>query len=285
MSNYSERSIPELRNIVLDDPENHEAWWSLSDKLIHNKKWEEAITALEQVIRKQPEFIESYLTIANAYYQTSEPDMSILYLRMAAELEPDNARVLRDLGAVLLMQEEFRESEEKLRISLGLDGTDSYTWTYLGDLHFETDRCREGRVYYIRALMLESGMFFAWAGLGKCLHELGNYVEADNTLATALNINSQHHDTLSYMVYNKEKLQDWEGLKRYAEKHLELNPAIHDMYSFLGRAQYELGDYSAAEESFSKCVLESELNFRAWRGLVEVYKRTNSRSARDVQRK
>lgn len=275
MSDYSERTIPELRNIILDQPENDEAWWNLGERLIDTEDWKGAIVVLKQIIHRRPEFTESYLRIAHAYLQFGDPDLTILNLRIAVEKEPDNAWANRDLGAILMIIGDAREGEEYLRIALGIDSHDAYIWAYLGDLYFETDREREAQYYYYRALMLDSSLFYGWLGVGKCSHELGDYLEADNTLTTALNINSGHRDALAYMVYNKEELEDWEGLRKYAERLLELEPNRIDFYSYLGRAQYELGNSVRAEENFSKCVLESELNTRAWRGLVEVYKKTN----------
>ncbi len=95
------------------------AHYRYSELLVFSGRFEESIQNLPRIMQLDPFSIPTYIRISRLYYLMSMFDYARLYLKDAAELEPDHLEVLVILGVVLTELGEFAEAEVLLEKCLG----------------------------------------------------------------------------------------------------------------------------------------------------------------------
>src|SRR5690606_28934071 len=94
------------------------------------------------------------------------PESEAAFLR-ALEYEPENHRILTDLGKLYRNMGEYEKAEAVLAESIALEPNDPETYSFgLGYLYLEQERFAEAEAAFVRSLELDPTYDLALTGLG-----------------------------------------------------------------------------------------------------------------------
>lgn len=116
---------------------------------------DEAMSVMEEVIKRQPEHGEALNYVGYSWADKSiHLDKALEYIRLAVELKPENGYVLDSLGWVYYRLGRFEEALQALEEAVRLSEDDPTIFEHLGDVYFALDRQEEGLASYRKALDL-----------------------------------------------------------------------------------------------------------------------------------
>lgn len=120
---------------------------------------EEAISVMQEVIKRQPEHGEALNYVGYSWADKSiNLDKALEYIRKAVEIKPDNGYVRDSLGWVYYRLGRYDEARQALEEAVRLSREDPTIFEHLGDVYFALGRKEEGLAAYRKALdLLEAG--------------------------------------------------------------------------------------------------------------------------------
>jgi len=122
-------------------------------------KQDEALTVMQEVIKRQPEHGEALNYVGYSWADRSmNLDQALEYIRRAVELKPENGYVRDSLGWVFYRLGRYEEARQALEEAVRLSEEDPTIFEHLGDVYFALGRKEEGLAAYRKALsLLEEG--------------------------------------------------------------------------------------------------------------------------------
>lgn len=105
-----------FQQIILDDPNNAEAYYNLGVAYGELGQYQEAIEALEQAIRIDPNEPDAYYNLGIAYSELEQYQEAIKAFKKSIRLRSDCADVHYQLGTVYVMIEDFGSALKEYRI-------------------------------------------------------------------------------------------------------------------------------------------------------------------------
>lgn len=206
-----------------------------------------------------------YLALGDEFYEQMDFDKALLYYDRAVTLEDNNSEAWFSKGAALA---ELGENEEALKAydrSLQINESDYRVWSYRGVALHRLGRIDDAFESQDKALEYNPRYWNALHNKGTLLINVGRYEEALEYYDKAI----EYHNDSAFTLFAKGrlfiKLQSYktalnplqaalriqEQKENWNEQDRRLTSAIH---SSIGEAQYKLGDYDNATESFRKAL-------------------------------
>jgi tetratricopeptide (TPR) repeat protein len=210
------------------------------------------------------------------------------HLRALAEQHPDDATVPRNLGFILILQQNSDEAERMLCQSLAKNGGDPRALELMGLLCVQRENPQEAKTWLLKALSLQPRDPRTLRLLGITCEQLGDFKCAESQFLAALEVEPSYFwgwHSMGELLLKKGELED--GLRcihrarsiqvkepasyfilseLFAEQgHLELAMAelhhltalapprdvLAEAYAMLGEIRRDLGDLEAATSYFS----------------------------------
>jgi len=265
-----DESAEQLNEALKLDAGNSELWSTLGRCLSRQNKWEEALKAFQNAADTDPHDPETLYNIGDAFLGLSQPEKAVgpllqavrlrhdyslahydlslafLELRKYPEAETSARAALRDdpdmafqlsnlgmgatgnLGIALMNQGQMKEAEQCFRHNLGLVAS---TYFNLGLTLFRTQRFTEALENFRRALELEPENPEFHNLIGQTYDELGQPVEAEQSLRRAIEIDGNY--ALGYydmgVILAKREGRNQEALVAF-EQALKIDPDIVDAH-------------------------------------------------------
>jgi cytochrome c-type biogenesis protein CcmH/NrfG len=97
----AEHDISALQDVVRKDPKNITAWTNLGNILMDTSRFDEAINAYQKVLDMDPKNVDVRVDMATCYRKTGKPDIAVSEYRKALEITPNHLMALKNLGVVL----------------------------------------------------------------------------------------------------------------------------------------------------------------------------------------
>ncbi|HHO47960.1 MAG TPA: tetratricopeptide repeat protein [Desulfobacteraceae bacterium] len=153
---------------LLAFPENEDLLYEYGIFLDTAGRRDEAISIMEELIRRQPEHGEALNYVGYTWADKSiNLDKALEYIERAVQLKPDNGYILDSLGWVYYRLGRVQEALEVLQEAVQLSPDDPTIWEHLGDVYLALDREDEALETYRKAISLFNGDSRA----GKALEE------------------------------------------------------------------------------------------------------------------
>lgn len=183
-----------------------------------------AIESFTKALQDEPESAPALMGRGLAYYQVGQNQNAITDLTKAIELNPDHGFPHKYLGALYHDLGKLEQAKEHLDVAAKIDAYDVFTRKARGRLMFDQGNYPGSLREFGIAVSIDPKDIEALAGRGVVLHAIG--------------------------VNLKEAAEDFARAIELAEKTLE------DAYlwSNLGQAQIELGDYEQALKNLNKAI-------------------------------
>lgn len=215
-----------------------------------------AVLELEQAKKLGPEELEPGFILALLYALQNYPDKASqefeAVLKKAAEIEPGNISILKNLAGLYYQQKKLEEAVSVCRLILKIDGKDFETLSLLGSLLEETGKRQEALEKFQEALKINPDYHQALNSLGYIYAQDGqNLEQAELLIKKALEFepdNGAYVDSLGWVYFKKK---DFDKAQMYLERASGLleDPEI---YGHLGEVYFKKGALDKAREAWEK---------------------------------
>ena len=201
-------------SISQQNPSLWQAKLMVATMLMESRQWDDALVAMQEVVKIKPDYARSYLVIGNLYYyQMKGQDAEAAYVQ-AINLDPALADGHYFLGRLYMGYGEVEFAEQEYKRALDLNPMLYDAFNDLGTIYLYANRYKEAEEFFNNALAVNPGFVPAMINLG--------------------------------IMYANQK--QWDKARAQLEKAVEA-PVIMPAANFnLGLVYMQLGMWSQAEE-------------------------------------
>jgi len=192
-------------------------------------------------------------------------------LMRAFKLEDQHPDVLRLLGVVAALEQDWIEALRFIDLALALDPKNGIIYSNRANVLKELMRHEEALEYYKKAISIDSQYAEAYSNMGNTLQYLERYEEALQNYEKSLLINSGN----SYALYGAARIFNMR--KQYghsiacSERAVHINPQYVDAWMELARTQFQVKDYDNAISALDKVLAINSSYFDAWLVKGEIF--------------
>lgn len=255
------------------------------------KKYEEAVTDLEEAIRLQPAHVEAYRTMGKVFLNTGNPRKAVEAFTRALKITPnapmdlakradaylnlgefakaevdlsaalegadndsDKWEWLRNRGIVRTMQNRLSEAEQDLAGAIKLNPSNAKAWFWQGKTREAIGKSEEALEDYSKALSIDSSMVNAWAERGMVKVKLGMAKEALTDFDTALELSPRNPIFLIERAEAYMALRDHDGAELDYTAAIEASPGAAFCRYARAIARHGAGNKKGAIEDYDKAL-------------------------------
>ncbi|NMC36332.1 tetratricopeptide repeat protein [Candidatus Beckwithbacteria bacterium] len=204
--NYIWRSDISLwQDVIKKAPQNLRAYNSLATSLIEDGKLNEAKSYLEDIITRNPKYVYGYNNLGTIAEKQSKLDEALMYYQKTLAIDSDNAMALHNIGSIYFKQGNSTEAAKYLDKAEQFIGNNK----------------ANANVY---------------VNIGVAKFNEGNYEAAYQSFKTALELEPENTKALNNMGIVYAQKGDLNTAIAYFEKVLKLDPKNRDAQNNLQRA-------------------------------------------------
>jgi tetratricopeptide (TPR) repeat protein len=161
-----------------------------AEKAIAEEKFADAIAALDEFLKDQPNDAYAHFHLGYAYTGLKDWQKAVVSYRRAAELKPDMAAAHLNLGLLLYEHESPQASIEPLRRAAELLANEARPHFLLGTALERSGRAAEAVTEYRAAAALDNKDAETQLALGRALLNSGKHAEAEAAFRQTLALDS-----------------------------------------------------------------------------------------------
>ena len=172
---------------------------------------DEAITLFNESIEIDPLSNETYLILANSYYEAGNNQMAIESAQKALDASPNDFQPNYSLGQILALTGEKKSAIEYIEKAISIDPANSDAIRQLAMLYYEDDQKEKSIETFKSAIENEQDKnrkADLYYNLGVLNMQLNNYNDADIAFEEAYYLNEEDFEALLGMATLYEQLGD-----------------------------------------------------------------------------
>lgn len=211
------------------------------------RNFEQAVALVEEIIKDDPDVIDAYFTLGNLYFKEGKFEEALESFFKALERKPDDAFTAINIANSYISMGDFNEAEKFLLSIIDALPPDSQIHFILGNVNNFQKEYDEALKNYKKCLELNPSSASAYNAIGGIYVIQGNLDEAENFLEKAMDLNPQLrnlHYNLAQLYEAKDDFQ--QAIKEY-QTELENIPHnfrasfnLSRIYRNLGQSEDEL---------------------------------------------
>lgn len=230
-----------LRQVLDADPEVIDAWFSLGNAYFKEHRYRDAIEYFKKALALKPDYDLAVVNIAKAYRALGDDDAALAGFEHYLTIDPKDAYVRYQMGEIHLDRGELDKAEQLFRAALEMDSHVAAAKNALGAIAFQRGDVEGARRLVSEALELRSDVRLAHYNLALIAEKEGDTARAEREYLEEL----EAHPEAFKAAFNLSRLYD-----RIGEKSLEIdalkqaldgNPQFADGCFFLARAYVASG--------------------------------------------
>ena len=169
-----DQAIATLRAVLAEDPDVIDAWFMLGNAFFQKRGWEEAAAAYRKTLEKKADHDYAMIGLADTLVATGRVDDAVLGYEAYLARDPGNAQVAYRLAQVLLDEGHNDEAEKAFRQTLGIEPETARAHVGLGVVAFRRKDLAGARREIARALEIDPKAGHARYNLALVLEEQGD---------------------------------------------------------------------------------------------------------------
>jgi len=188
-----EESINEYFKTIELDPDKIEDYKSLGTLLIGENRLEEALETYEKIIELAPKDPDAQSTFSSLIAQTGGDITDIIAAKEdALTKNPEEARLMFELGELYFKQVEYSDAIVKFSMFLEKNPEDARALEYLGNSYQNSEQYRKAITTYEKVLKLQPENTKVICEMAASYRELKQLSKARSIVNSAIKINSQY---------------------------------------------------------------------------------------------
>lgn len=240
-------------------------------ELLHSNQLSEARLTFNRLIENEPKEVEAYIGIAEVGMAENDLEMSLAGWKSALRLQPDNPKVLKGMGEVLVRQGKPLQALEMFRETVRIDPRWRDAQRRLGDILVQREFYDEAFDAYQGAVECNQADVGGWIGLGQVSRRLGHFDEAGQYLRQALVLASDHLVALSELVQMYVGGERWDDALDMLQRLVRLEPQTAGHHIEMGRVMQQLGRLKEALSAYGRGLKTDRSSASGWVGLGDVF--------------
>jgi tetratricopeptide (TPR) repeat protein len=240
---------------------NVDGWVHLGGLYFDNRKYNEAITVLNEAISSFPDNFAVNLILGLSYAQQDKHLQAKEYLKKSVNLNPKDINALSAYAYTLNQLKDNDEAVEYLKKALELKPNDINLLGTLGLIYDSQEKWAECDSIYEKALTIDSSNSLVNNNYAYSLSERGIKLQKALKMAKLAvekdPLNSSYLDTIGWVYF---KLGDYEKAKDYLEQAIKAGGERAVMLEHLGDVIYMSGQKDHARELWQKALNLDENN-------------------------
>jgi membrane associated rhomboid family serine protease/Flp pilus assembly protein TadD len=157
-----------------------------AERLLAERKTDEALTQLQQLTAREPEFAPGQELLAKVYLSKAQYPEAIAALQKAYEANPDNITYQKELGAVFLQLGKLDEATAFFQRLKEQNPKEAFAHFGLGQVFYAKREYDSAIPEFRQALALDPKMRGAALSLGQTQLQAGHYADAEATYRSIL---------------------------------------------------------------------------------------------------
>ncbi len=229
----------------------HLAYYGKGLALAWSGKVPEAITALQQAVQSQPDFVPAWYNLSVGYAISNQLDKALAAINKPIQLQPNNPNLYNQKFAVLDSLNRYREAAAAINKAIELSpravfyNNRGVVRSALGD--------KQGAIEnYNQALKINPNLVQAYYNRGIVRAELGNKPGAIDDYNQAIKINPNYADAYYNRGVVRAELGNKPGAIDDYNQAIKINPNDALAYYNRGIVYLELGDKQKAKEDLQR---------------------------------
>lgn len=222
--------------------------------LITLNRFEEAIDALDYVLKERPEDVEALSRRAQALWRNGDIEEAQEIAETAHKLDPSNMDALLNLGIIYSTQQKYEEAANIWMNASELYPNDARVWNNLANMLRELKKFDKALKSINKALKLAPQDPEALNNKGCILKELGEQKEALSYFIQSTDIQPNYPQAHYNQAVQHAYFFDYYKAAVSARYAIAFKPDYLDGYNALASALIELGDLSNAHYAAQKAV-------------------------------
>ena len=228
LANADEASISWFRSFTNDNPYSAVGWFCLGNTLAKLERFEESNEALDLALAIDERFTSAYFSRARN----------------------------------LLLAGHYAEAISLYEETLGFDGPQAITFSYIGECYEKMEHYEQALIHYDQAIHMDPTWADAWIGRGVVKDILNRLPEAIRDLENATRIAPESPDAWYYYANSLGRAKRWEdALDGYARLN-SIEPQHLEGWMDHADMLLKLKGPEAALSKFQECELVHKLNAR-----------------------
>jgi membrane associated rhomboid family serine protease/Flp pilus assembly protein TadD len=159
---------------------------SIAEHLIAEKKTDEALTQLQQLTAREPEFAPGHELLAKVYFSKGQYPEAIAALQKAYDTNPDNITYQKELGTVFLQLGMVSQATAFFQHLKEQNPNEAFAHFGLGQVFLAKQQYDSAIPEFRQALALDPRMNGAAFSLGQAQLQAGHYADAKATYRSIL---------------------------------------------------------------------------------------------------
>jgi tetratricopeptide (TPR) repeat protein len=231
--------------------------------------------AYKKAIKINPDFVEAYNDLANAYLDSGRFNKAFNEYQKALKLIPNHPKLLNNIGNALLLQGEYEKALPWFNKAINQDTDYANAHSNSGDALWGLGKSVEAVAAYERALQLNPELADTHYNLGGLLTELGLLEDAAKCFNEALRINPADKNALQGLGRVRNEQGDLDQAVSAYQKAIALDPLNEEFYEELGKTLSDHGEIEKSVSAYRKAVEINPENAAAYRALAKNNKFTD----------
>lgn len=285
-----EKTVRILRRVLDEDPNVIDAWFMLGNAYFRAGKWQEAIAQYRRALDLKPDYDLAVINIATSYRNLGDDDAALAGYEHYLRIDPKDAYVRYQVGEIYLDRGDLAQAESRFREALDLDPAVAQARNALGVIAFQRGDLVAAERTIRDAISVRDDVRLARFNLALISEQRGDTAGAERLYLEELKIHPESFKAAFNLSRLYEALGDRQLQIDALKQAIDGNPHFAEGHIFLAKAYLDAGrDFAAAIDLARKGL---ELRPRAdvvplgHFVLADLYNRTgrSSEAAREVAR-
>jgi tetratricopeptide (TPR) repeat protein len=253
LGSYKEAEQAFNRAIQLNPTFVHLALYGKGKALAEQGKYQAAITVLEALLLKQPNYTPALNELSVFYRTLKEDEKALAAIHKAIQLSPQNANLYNEKWEVLSNLKRHQESLSAINQAIALSPRAAF-YSNRGVTYKVLKNYPKAIADYTKAIAINPEYAEVYSNRGAAYLNLKEYLKAITDLNKAIAINP----ALAFAYYNRgttySTLKDYPKAITDYDKAIAINPELVEAYSNRGTTYKALKDYPKAIADYDKAI-------------------------------
>ncbi len=266
LSRYEEAIAPYEKALALE-PQRFDIWFNKAIAFVAIDRPEQAIESFKKTVELSPDHYEAYFKMGQAYLQIGNNRDADAAFSRATQIAPDKEDAWRLLGTAQSRSDKFEQAIFAFEKAVALVPSQYDAWFGLGAAYKETAKYEEAYKAFCEALKSQNTLE-GWFNAGQCSYYLNEYNEAIELLSHAIEMKSDHKESLYTTALSMHALGRFEDAAKLYRRTLEIEPENSNAKMNYALCLHALGKHADAIEIYSAIVEAQPQNGEAWFNLA-----------------
>jgi tetratricopeptide (TPR) repeat protein len=255
-----DKALADFNKAIELKPRMAMAWYNRGKTYNDIRQYDKALADYSTAIELDPKYASAWNNRGFLYKELHQYEKALTDLSKAIELDPRRATAWNGRGFVYKELHQYGKAVADLSKVIELDPKSAAAWNERGVIYCDRLAQHDKAVAdFNKAIELDPKRTAAWYNRGVAYKRLHQYDKALADYSKAIELDPKYARALNTLAWlfatcPDPSLRDAGKAVRFAQKAVDLAPAVGINWNTLGAAHYRAGDWKLAVEALNKSI-------------------------------